>query len=167
MRVDWSQPASKRIHVVVRVRYVNILVYVRVRFIDILVFEEQVLEVFWFWGWGLGIIWCLMVRYMFHKKWNVIVDFIHFSQKIFWQKVILVSDLWTCARSRRRRRTSSTWTRSTTSAPWHARQVPSMSFDSNNPSLPIIYHIPLLFMYSCIHVFELENYSIPISLEPI
>ena len=57
MRVDWSQPASKRIHVVVRVRYmnilvyvrvryVNILVYVRVRFIDILVFEEQVLEVF-------------------------------------------------------------------------------------------------------------------------
>ena len=98
-----------------------------------------------------------MVRYMFHKKWNVIVDFIHFSQKIFWQKVILVSDLWTCARSRRRRRTSSTWTRSTTSAPWHARQVPSMSFDSNNPSLPIIYYKPLLFMYSCMWIGKLFN----------
>ena len=98
-----------------------------------------------------------MVRYMFHKKWNVIVDFIHFSQKIFWQKVILVSDLWTCARSRRRRRTSSTWTRSTTSAPWHAHQVPSMSFDSNNPSLPIIYYRPLLFMYSCMWIGKLFN----------
>ena len=98
-----------------------------------------------------------MVRYMFHKKWNVFVDFIHFSQKIFWQKVILVSDLWTCARSRRRRRTSSTWTRSTTSAPWHAHQVPSMSFDSNNPSLPIIYYKPLLFMSSCMWIGKLFN----------